>query len=257
VRTIKLTLWYDGTAFSGWQRQDGRRTVQGLLEEALHAIAGSPVACVAAGRTDAGVHAAAQVVSVQLESTLTRADLLRATNARLPDDLRVRDVDDAPSTFHARRDAVSKTYRYSLWLGAEPGPFLRHVVWHIGEPLDVDAMMRAAAALEGEHDFAAFQSTGSSVATSVRRVLSSRFELAGPRTGPLLPAPPEARLLCYEITATGFLRHMVRTMVGTLVDIGRGRWSADDMTRILASRDRAQAGATAPPHGLMLWEVHY
>jgi tRNA pseudouridine38-40 synthase len=205
------------------------------------------------------VHAAAQVVSVQMASTLAAAELRRAINARLPGDLRVREVVDVPATFHARRDAVSKTYRYALWLGAEPGPFLRHAVWHIGDPLDVDAMVRAAALLEGEHDFAAFQSTGSSVATSVRRILSSRLAPADLGSGTLLPAPasPDARLLCYEVTATGFLRHMVRTIVGTLVEIGRGRWTPQDMMRILASKERGQAGPPAPPHGLMLWEVHY
>jgi tRNA pseudouridine38-40 synthase len=259
VRTLKITLWYDGTAFSGWQRQEEARTVQAVLEEAIAAIEGTPVTVTGAGRTDAGVHAAAQVASARIESRLAAADLLRAINARLPEDVRVREVHDVPDTFDARRGALSKTYRYALWLGAEPGPFLRHVVWHIDDSLDVEAMMQAAVALDGEHDFAAFQSTGSSVATSVRRVLSSRLELADLHTGLLLPASgsPDARLLCYEVTATGFLRHMVRAIVGTLVEIGRGRWTAQDLKRILASRERAQAGPTAPPHGLMLWKVHY
>ena len=260
MRTIKITLWYDGTNFSGWQRQDDRRTVQAVLEDVIATIEGKPVTAIGAGRTDAGVHAAAQVASVDLESALPAGDLQRAINARLPDDLRVRMVEDAPAGFNARRDAFAKTYRYGIWNGTEPNPFIRHVVWHVAGGLDLAAMIRAAAILEGEHDFAAFQAAGSNVATSVRRLTRSELREWDLDAGqPLMPGAtaPGARLLCYEVSGTGFLRHMVRAIVGTLVDIGRGRWPADDMAGILSSRDRARAGRTAPPQGLMLWRVDY
>jgi tRNA pseudouridine38-40 synthase len=243
-RTIRLTLAYEGTAFSGWQHQPGARTIQGVLEAAFAVIEKRPVAVVAAGRTDAGVHARAQVVSAEVTTTLAPAVLRRALNVRLPPDVRVTDVADAPAGFNARREACGKVYHYTLAL-TDPDPFTRRVVWHVPYRLDVDAMQRAAPLLVGEHDFAAFQATGSDVATSIRTIRASVLREH--------PGPP--RYLRYEVTGTGFLRHMVRNIVGTLVEVGRHRWPPEAMHEILASRNRHRAGATAPPQGLILVRV--
>jgi tRNA pseudouridine38-40 synthase len=246
-RTVALTLAYEGTAFAGWQRQPGERTVQQVVEEALSTIEERPVAVVAAGRTDAGVHARGQVVSATVLNRLPPAVLTRALNVRLPEDVRVVSVADARPGFDARRDARAKVYHYTIALGADPGPFVRRVVWHVPQRLDVPAMRQAAAMLAGEHDFAAFQASGGDVLTSVRRLFRSELiETAGP-----------PRLLRYRVAGTGFLRHMVRNIVGTLVDIGKHRWPAEEMADILRSRSRQRAGATAPPHGLVLVRVIY
>jgi tRNA pseudouridine38-40 synthase len=246
-RTLSLTLAYEGTDFAGWQRQPGARTVQAVVEEALGAIEERPVTLVAAGRTDAGVHAQGQVASVDVENQLPPRVLIRALNVRLPEDVRVTAVAEERPGFDARRDARAKVYQYTIALGADPGPFVRRLVWHVPQPLDVSAMRRAAEALAGEHDFAAFQASGGDVRTSVRRLLTSRLVDEG-------GAP---RYLRYHVAGTGFLRHMVRNIVGTLVDIGKGRWPPEEMAAILASRARHRAGATAPAHGLVLVRVIY
>jgi tRNA pseudouridine38-40 synthase len=244
MRTFKITLAYDGTNFAGWQLQAGPRTVQGVLEESLHPIDDCRVIVHAAGRTDAGVHATGQVVSFALRSAIAPDALQRALNVRLPDDVRVMAVEEVAADFHARFHARSKTYHYAIWNGPVAPPQIRHFVWHVAQPLDLEAMQAAAGILVGEHDFAAFQAAGSDVASSRREVLVSRLSKA------------DAQLV-YEISGTGFLRHMVRNIVGTLVDIGRGRRSRDDMRRVLESRDRTQASATAPAQGLTLHEVLY
>ena len=264
-RTLKLTLCYDGTAYAGWQRQANAVSVQEVLEEELAAILGVRRPIVGAGRTDSGVHAAGQVASVVIDHAIACADLIRALNARLPGDIRVRHVEDTFDGFDARHDAVTKTYRYAIWNGVAPSPFLRHVVWHVMQPLDVSAMATAANALLGRHDFSAFQATGGDAKTTTRRLLQSELREVGLSDDesigiPALATDPpgfEARLLRYEVKGTGFLRHMVRAIVGTLIDIGRGRTRPDEMTAILASRDRSRAGMTAPAQGLMLWSVEY
>jgi tRNA pseudouridine38-40 synthase len=244
VRTLKLTIAYDGTAFAGWQMQANQRTVQGVLEEALLPVEGTRVIVHAAGRTDAGVHAAGQVVSFSLTSGIACDALVLALNVRLDRDVRVMGAEEVPNNFNARFDARRKTYHYAIYSAPVVPPPLRHFVWHVPQPLDVRAMNEAAAALVGEHDFAAFQAAGSDVVTTRREVLSSRVVA---RDGQVV----------YEVTGTGFLRHMVRNIVGTLVDIGRGRRAAADMTHVLQARDRAQASATAPPQGLTLVRVDY
>ncbi len=246
-RALKLTLAYEGTGYAGWQRQPEARTVQAVLEDSLAVIEKRPVTVVAAGRTDAGVHALGQVVSVAVTNRLPPGVLVRALNARLPDDVRVVAVEEAPPGFDARRHARTKHYRYTIAIGDDPGPFVRRVVWHLPGRLDVSAMSHAATLLVGQHDFAAFQASGSDVLTSERRLLESR----------LVEEPGRPHYLRYEVTGTGFLRHMVRNIVGTLVDIGRHRWPAGHMTDILASRSRQRAGPTAPPQGLVLVRVHY
>lgn len=243
-RTLKLTLAYDGTAFAGWQMQAGPRTVQGELEAALQPIDGTRVVVHAAGRTDAGVHAAGQVVSFALDSGIALDALQRALNVRLPDDVRVMDVAEAPAGFNARFHARRKTYRYAIYNAAVVPPQIRHFVWHVPQPLDVEAMRVAAAIVVGVHDFAAFQASGGDVVSSRREIFASHVDRA-------------ADHITYEVAGDGFLRHMVRNIVGLLVEIGRGRRPVDDMRRVLASRDRAQGAATAPPQGLTLWSVEY
>jgi tRNA pseudouridine38-40 synthase len=264
-RTLKLTIAYDGTNYAGWQRQANALSIQQVLEEEIAAIVGTHHPLNAAGRTDAGVHAAAQVASVTIDHAIAADDLRRALNARLKaGDIRIRAIEEMPDRWDARIFAKSKTYRYAIWNGAAPSPFLRHVVWHVPHTLEIDRMQRATAALVGEHDFAAFKGRGTEVRTTVRRVLSADIVEMNMHTdqplalSPLDGAPDGGgRLLRFEIEGTGFLRHMVRTIVGTLVDIGRGNMEVDDMRAILESKERAHTGQTAPPQGLMLWKVSY
>ena len=265
-RTLKLTIAYDGTAYAGWQRQSNAQGIQAVIEDEIATIVGAHNPLVAAGRTDAGVHAAAQVASITIDHPISNDALLKALNARLKaGDIRIRAIEDTFDRFDARIFAKTKTYRYAIWNGAAPSPFIRHVVWHVPYVLDLQRMVDAATALVGEQDFAAFQGRGSDVKTTVRRVLSAELlELKGDTDQPVAVSPldpgsmaRDGRLLRFEISGTGFLRHMVRTIVGTLVDIGRGQMEPEDMRRIIDSRDRTRAGHTAPPHGLMLWQVSY
>jgi len=264
-RTLKLTIAYDGTAYAGWQRQANAQSIQAVIEDEIEAIVGAHHPLNAAGRTDAGVHAAAQVASIIIDHPIPCDELMRALNARLKaGDIRVRQIEETFDRFEARIYAKSKTYRYAIWSGAQPSPFLRHVVWHVPHRIDLDRMIDAAAVLVGEHDFAAFQGGGSDVKTTVRTVLSAELAEMNIDTdqpialSPLEDGIPDAgRLLRFEISGTGFLRHMVRIIVGTLVDIGRGQMEVADLAAAMAARDRARAGQTAPPHGLMLWKVQY
>jgi tRNA pseudouridine38-40 synthase len=244
MRTLKITLAYDGTRFVGWQRQAEGESIQGVLEEALTRFEGAPVTVHGAGRTDAGVHALAQVASVRLTCGHDVGTLARALNAQLPEDLRVLGVEEAPLDFHARFDARAKTYRYQIRSGGVASPFDRGYVWNLPERLNIEAMRAAAEALIGRHDFAAFQSIGTSVPDSVRTIARSDI-----RT--------EDGLVLYEVTGDGFLRHMVRAIVGTLVEVGRGWRPAASTAMLLAGGTRAQAGATAPAHGLFLVRVDY
>ncbi|MDE3154153.1 MAG: tRNA pseudouridine(38-40) synthase TruA [Acidobacteriota bacterium] len=266
-RTLKLTLAYDGSAYAGWQRQTNGVSVQQRLEEALARLEGSPVTAAAAGRTDAGVHATGQVASVRLARDMPLDALARAVNAILPPDIRLLDVAEVPDEFHARFAARAKTYQYRLLDGGVVSPFDRSWVWAVPGPLDLEAMRTAARALEGRHDFASFQAAGSAVRDTVRTVLASSV---GDRPGPaeeagVIPRTPACgwlhastgRLLVYEITGDGFLRHMVRAIVGTLVEIGSGRRPVGWMAEVLAARDRGQAGPTAPAQGLCLVRVDY
>ena len=263
-RTLRLTLAYDGTGYAGWQRQHNALAVQAVLEDALATIVGFRIPINAAGRTDAGVHAAGQVASVVLAHPIACDALVSALNNRLPREIRVRLVEEMFDGFDARVHAVSKTYRYAIWNGEAVSPFLRHVVWQVPQPLDVDRMMAAASTLVGEHDFAGFQAAGGDVKTTRRRLLTSEIVRVNLHTEEPVVVPSKAGageaehpLIRYEVTGTGFLRHMVRTIVGTLVEIGRGRLPVEVIAAILESADRRQAGMTAPPLGLMLWKVNY
>jgi tRNA pseudouridine38-40 synthase len=244
VRTLKLTLTYDGTRFVGWQRQAEGESIQGLLEDALARFEGGPVTVHGAGRTDAGVHALEQVASATVTCAHHVQAIARGLNAQLPGEVRVMRVEDAPPGFHARFSARSKTYRYVIRNASIVSPFERAYVWHVPEPLDVAAMQAAAADLVGTHDYAAFQSTGTDVKGSVRTMMRSEVRSDG-------------SLLTYEIAGNGFLRHMVRAVAGTLVEIGRGWRSPASIAALLDGRDRGEAGATAPARGLFLARVDY
>jgi|SoiMethySBSTD1v2_1073268.scaffolds.fasta_scaffold00981_27 tRNA pseudouridine38-40 synthase len=244
MRTLKITLAYDGTRFVGWQRQSEGESIQALLEDALARFEGAPVTAHGAGRTDAGVHALGQVASVRVSFTHEPATLTRALNAHLPADVRVVAVADVDDTFHARFSASGKVYRYQIRNTPGADPFDRAYVWHLPEPLSFDAMARAATLFVGTHDFSAFRSVGSDNSSAVRTVTRSEWRR---RDG----------LLLYEIAGDGFLRHMVRAIVGTLVEIGRGWRNPDEIPTLLNGGERSRAGATAPPHGLFLVSVDY
>jgi len=264
VPSFRITLAYDGTDFVGWQRQASGTSVQGLLEDALRALDERDVTVIGAGRTDAGVHALGQVAAFTLERTLQPDALVRALNARLPDAVRVLAGDEVSPSFNPRFDARTKRYRYRIWNGDVQSPFERRYAWHQSGALNVDAMQEAARVLEGEHDFAAFQSAGTDVATTVRKIVvsrisdcASRIESGFPTAHPHSAIGDGSAMCCYDITGNGFLRHMVRAIVGSLVEIGRGRRAIQWMAQVLASRDRAEAGPTAPALGLFLVGVDY
>jgi len=236
---VLLRLAYDGTAYAGWQRQENGPSVQAALERALMPLAGAEVTVHAAGRTDAGVHADGQAVHVDLPDGIEPAVVLRATNTRLPADVRVRSAVLVPGDFHARYSARSKTYRYAWFVTRLGHPLLARTHWTVLPPIDLPAMAAAAARLEGTHDFAAFQSAGTTVAD----------------TG--LQLSDTERLVELEVRGDGFLRHMVRAIAGTLLDVGYGRRTPGDLDRLLVGAARGDAGPTAPAHGLTLLRVEY
>ena len=249
MRTFKVTISYDGTEFAGFQSQSKVRSVQTEIEAALAQVEGKRVVVFAAGRTDAGVHALGQVVSFKLSNAIAGNDLFRALNAKLPEDVRVLSVEEAPAGFNARFHARSKGYRYRISNTRVMSPFQRRYAWHISRALDLDAMRDAARQLLGEHDFTSFQALGGTVKTSVRKVARSDWSEE--------PLSGGGRLLIYEIAGTGFLKYMVRTIVGTLIEVGDGRRPAASIGALLASKNRASAGPTAPPSGLYLVRVDY
>ena len=257
-RMIKLTVAYEGTEYVGWQRQRNGVSIQARLEEALERIEGQPVGVTAAGRTDAGVHALGQVVSVRLSHANDLPALARALNATLPADIRVVGVEMATADFDARRTARSKTYRYRIVTGGVISPFEYRYAWHVPHSLDCPAMLEAGSSLEGQHDFATFQATGSSVTTTVRTI--HRFDLDHARSDrSLVDGLPggENSFIVFDIEGDGFLRHMVRAIVGTLVEVGSGQRTVESVGRALRSGDRATAGPTAPARGLFLMRVDY
>ena len=239
----RLTVEYDGTEFHGWQLQPGARTVQGELEAAAGRLFGVPIRVGAAGRTDAGVHAAGQVVTFRASRVLAPDVVRRALNAHTARDLAVCAVDLVDESFDPRRSARSRRYVYRIWNRREPSPFWRRFTWHVPQPLDIEAMAHAAAALLGEHDFSSFRAAGCDAAHPVRRVLRSALDSDG-------------SMIRFDIEATAFLRHMVRNIVGTLVEVGLRRRSVD-LAALLAARDRTLAAATAPARGLCLVEIRY
>ncbi len=245
MRTLKLTLAYDGTNYAGWQFQPDRATVQGAVESAIQKVTGEQLRVIASGRTDAGVHAEGQVVSFRSATELPADVLVKALNANLPHDIAVSDVADVAADFHAIRCAVRKRYRYLISDGPVRDVFARQYCWQYSQSLDVDAMQRAAAALTGEHDFRGFESSGAPRQSTVRTV----YELTVRRR-------PDSKIEI-EVEADGFLYNMVRAIVGTLVEVGRGAETADFPQQVLEACDRRAGGATAPPEGLVLLHVDY
>jgi len=244
LRRFRLTLEYDGAGFSGWQVQPGgRRTVQGVLGAALERIAGHPCRPAGASRTDAGVHAEGQLASVDLETALDAERLRRALNGVLPRDLAVVDAAEVGAQFHARYAARSKLYRYRIWNGESPSPLRWARTHRVFTPLELPAMRRAAAHLLGSHDFRSFQAARAAPGPTVRTLV--RVDVEGQARG-------EVRLW---VEGDAFLRHMVRILAGTLIEIGIGRRDPDALPALLAARDRSQAGPTAPARGLCLVRV--
>ena len=245
--TFRLVLEYDGRDFEGWQLQPGdRRTVQGTLSQAVARITGAPPGRLAgAGRTDSGVHAEGQVAALRVDTSLDAAALQRALNGVLPPDVAVVSVEVAPDDFDPRRGAVSKLYRYQVWNAPRRSPLRVARALHVPQPLDVGQMNAAGAALVGRHDFASFQASGSSVVCTVRDL--GRCEWLGESGGDL----------ALECEGSGFLRHMVRNLAGTLLEVGLGRRRADSIPELLSARDRGLAGPTAAACALTLVRVDY
>lgn len=244
TRWLKLTVAYDGTGYAGWQMQPTEPTVQAAIETAWHEITREQLRVTAAGRTDAGVHALGQVVGVATESTLSIAELQRGLNAVLPEDVAIVAVEEASVNFHATHDAVRKTYRYQIHNGRTPDVFNRRCVWHYPQPLDAEKMLAAAQALVGKHDFSSFESAGSERPDSIRTLFAANVVR-------------EADRVTIEVTGDGFLYNMVRAIVGTLVEVGKGSRDVAWPAEVLAACDRRRAGQTAPPHGLFLVRVEY
>ncbi|MBM4004035.1 MAG: tRNA pseudouridine(38-40) synthase TruA [Planctomycetes bacterium] len=248
MRTFKLTLAYDGLDFFGWQWQPGCRTVQAVMQDAIQAVTGQRVTAVASGRTDAGVHARGQVVSFDCATRLPVNEFQKALNANLPDDVFVLELVDAPSGFHATRDAVRKRYIYVIQDGPRHDVFCRGFAWYLRRPLDAERMQRAALSLIGTHDFLSFQTSGSERKCTRRTICELSVERSWMETS--------SRVMI-GITADGFLYNMVRNIVGTLVEVGRGRRPEHWPAEVLAARDRRAAGQTAPPQGLFLDRVEF
>jgi tRNA pseudouridine38-40 synthase len=247
MRRIKLTIAYDGTEFNGWQVQPGLPTIQGTLEEIFAGIEKQPVHVAGSGRTDAGVHALAQVAAVTLANPIPLANLRKAVNRLLPASIRITGVEEAALDFNPRYDAISKTYEYRLWREEVCPPFERRYVHHHPYPLDERLMIEAAPRLEGEHDFRAFAASDDRDVlghSKVRTIFSSRLERCGPK-------------LVYRVTGSGFLKHMVRNIVGTLIEVGKGNCDRERLVRLLAPTAPVKAGPTSPASGLFLVEVRY
>jgi len=246
VRNLRLILSYDGADLAGWQVQPGRTTVQGALASAIGRLSGENVLPQGSGRTDAGVHALAQVASFATASTIPVENWMKALNDSLPPSIRVLEVTEAAPEFHARKSARAKTYRYRILRAAICPPFLARYVWHYPYPLEESAMVAAARVVVGERDFTSFAAVDPErmAASNVRTIFASSWTREGEE-------------LIYTVRGNGFLHHMVRNLVGTFLLVGKGTVSLEDLRRILDARERAVAGATAPASGLYLVEVEY
>jgi len=257
----KTILAYDGTPFHGWQVQPGLSTVQGMLADAICRITGESVLPQGSGRTDAGVHALGQVASFAIDGPIPPANFHRALNHALPASIRVLSIEHAPDHFHARHSAVRKTYEYRIHpAGGICSPMLAPFVWACPFPLDLTALQRAAADVLGTHDFSSFAAVDPDLITRTREedcALGSGDATAATRTIYHSAWHERAGLLVYRVTGSGFLHHMVRNLVGTFVEAGRGRLPADSIPAILGERNRSAAGPTAPASGLFLVEVEY
>lgn len=245
MRNIKLVIEYDGTNYRGWQVQLKGPTIQGMIEEKLVLLTGETTHVIGSGRTDAGAHAFGQVAHFMTLSRMDVSSIQRALNGLLPPDIVIRRVEEVEEGFHARQQSKSKVYEYRILNRHLRSVFHRGYSWHVPQELDFEEMKKAAEILSGEHDFSSFRSVGSPTRTSVRTVIRADWRRSGDG------------LICFEIEANGFLKQMVRAIVGTLVEVGKGKISTEEFRKILDSRNRKEAGPTAPAHGLFLKEVKY
>jgi tRNA pseudouridine38-40 synthase len=245
MRTIKLTIEYDGTNYQGWQVQPKVPTIQGMIEEKLALLTGETIPLIGSGRTDAGVHALGQIAHFKTKSKMDIRSIQRALNSLLPHDIVIQRAEEVEEDFHARKHSQSKVYEYQILNRNLRSVFHRGHAWHIPQELDLKEMKKATQELMGEHDFSSFRSVGSPTRTAVRRVIRAEWRKS-----------PDG-LLRFEIEANGFLKQMVRAIIGTLVEVGKGKISSEEFQRILDSKDRKRAGPTAPAHGLFLKEVKY
>ena len=254
MRNIKLLVEYDGTNYHGWQVQPGQRTIQGVIQSRLSMVVKSDTRITGAGRTDAGVHALGQAANFKTDSRMTPAEFKAALNSVLPKDIVIRHVQEVEDNFHARHDATSRTYRYTILNEKTLSAFLRNYVYLVSHSIDVDGMAEACKLLLGTHDFSSFASTGDPVSDYVRTVSDARI-LDTEHSDSLFYT--KNRLIQFHIEASGFLRCMVRAIVGTLLEIGNGRIAPEKMLEILEARDRSTAGPSLPAKGLCLIKVDY
>ncbi len=243
-RNIRLILAYDGTAYHGWQIQEDAPTLQGLISEAITRITGEKVTLTGSGRTDAGTHARGLVANFFTGSRIPPVRFVRALNSQLPRDIRVLSARQVPLDFHARKNAVSKVYRYQIYLGPVLPPHLMREHFHYPFPIDIAKMVKAARMFQGEHDFASFAKANPAIASTVRRIYRCELGKKGHR-------------LLFTVEGNGFLHHMVRNMAGTLLEVGRGAISLTDFKNLFSKCDRTLAGFTAPAQGLVLLKVKY
>jgi tRNA pseudouridine38-40 synthase len=241
---IKLTVEYDGTHYHGWQVQPTGETVQAVLEKAVSTVLGRPTHVIGSGRTDAGVHALGQVANFLSDTELEPHRVQRALNALTPDDVTIKTVEIVPDSFHARRDGRSRIYEYRILNRPSPSPFLLKFAWHVHDPLNIALMREAITCLGGEHDFSAFRAAGCDAVHPVRTIYRASLN-------------PRDELLVFTVEATAFLRHMVRNLIGSLVEVGRQQRTPQSFAELLQSRDRTKAGIKAPARGLFLMEVKY
>ena len=245
LNNFKLIIEYDGTEYQGWQRQKNGCTIQEVIENAINIMTGKKVSLTGSGRTDAGVHALAQTANFHCNTELGPEIFQKGLNSLVPDDIVIKECCLVDDKFHARYDAKSKTYRYKILNQRLNSAISRRYVWHIRKMLDLEAMRSAIRYILGTHDFKAFEGSGSPRSNTIRTVINATLVEA------------DQNNLSFQIEANGFLRYMVRNIVGTLVKVGLGKITSDDFKTILLSRDRNRAGATAPPHGLFLFNVKY
>jgi tRNA pseudouridine38-40 synthase len=241
---IKLTVEYDGTHYHGWQVQASGETIQSVLERAVCTLVGRPTRVIGSGRTDAGVHALGQVANFRSDKELQPHRVQRALNALTPEDVTIKTVEIVPDSFHARRDGRSRIYEYRILNRPSPSPFHLKFAWHVHDPLDIAAMREAITCVRGEHDFSSFRAAGCDAAHPVRTIYQASLKSTD-------------ELIVFSVEATAFLRHMVRNLIGTVVEVGRQQRTPQSFAELLKARDRTQAGIKAPAKGLFLIEVKY
>ena len=245
MRNIRLLIQYEGTRYQGWQRQESsENTIQGRLEKLLSQMCSEKIELQGSGRTDAGVHAMGQVANFHTNSSLSTEEMMEYINSYLPQDIAVIQVTEDGERFHSRLNAAGKCYQYRVWNSAVPNVFLRRYALEYPQPLDIEAMQKAASGLLGEHDFKSFTSTKKGKKSTVRRI--DRIDIA-----------QEGNLLTFTFTGNGFLYHMVRILMGTLLEVGEGKRSPDSMPELIAAKNREAAGPLVPAKGLILKEVYY